>query len=350
MGNKIYKKNLGMKKKLLLTGASGTVGLEVLRQLCQLKKYDLTVLGNHSKRSRKNLPGFCNEAKIIYGDIANEKDVEEVCKDIDVVIHLAAVIPPKADEKTELAHLVNTVGTENLVKYLQKHSPNAFLIYSSSIAIYGDRINNPYIKVGDPLTPSVGDEYAKTKIAAEEIIQNSKLDWTILRLTAIMGGHKVSNLMFHMPLNTPMEIATPQDTARAFVNAVEKRDELKGRIFNLSGGESCRISYQDFLDRSFQMFGLGKADFPPKTFAEKNFHCGYYADGDDLEEILHFRRDDLDTYFEREKHKIKFLKKVSATLFRKPVKLYLWLQSEPYWAYKKKDKKLMQRFFYNESD
>ena len=336
---------MGKRKRILLTGASGSVGLETLKQLCRLKKYDITVLGNHSKRSRKNLPRFCKEAKIIYGDIADKNEVEKVCKNIDAVIHLAAIIPPKADKEPELAYRINTIGTENLIKSLEKYSPNAFFVYSSSIAIYGDRLKDPYIKVGDPLKPSVGDEYAKTKIAAEEIIQKSKLDWTIFRLTAIMGGHKISNLMFHMPLNTPMEIATQQDTARALIKALEKRQELKNRIFNLSGGESCRIIYEDFLRRSFQIFGLGEPDFPQKTFAEKNFHCGYYADGDDLEKILHFREDDLDVYFEREKQKVSLWKKFAAAIFRKPLKIYLWLLSEPYWAYKKKDEKLIQRFF-----
>ena len=333
------------RKRVLLTGASGSVGFEVLKQLCGDERYDVIALGNHSRRSKKKLPGFCNKAEIVFGDITNINDVEKVSRDIDAAIHLAAVIPPKADEETDLAYRVNVTGTENLIKSLEKYSPNAFIIHSSSIAIYGDRIKNPYIKVGDPLQPSLGDEYAKTKIAGEEIVKKSKLDWTIFRLTAIMGGHKISKLMFHMPLDTPMEIATLPDTARAMIKAIEKRDELKGRIFNLSGGAKCRISYKDFLKRSFELFGLGEVDFPDKTFAERNFHCGYYADGDELEKILHFRQDDLESYFEQEKKKIPLWKNSAASIFRKPVKLYLRLQSEPYWAYKKKDKEMIERFF-----
>jgi nucleoside-diphosphate-sugar epimerase len=138
-----------------------------------------------------------------------------------------------------------------LIRGLERFSPKAFLLYSSSISVYGDRLKDPNIYKTDPLLPSLGDEYAKTKIAAEDIIQSSRLKWSIFRLTAIMGGHKISKLMFHMPLATKMEICTPADTARAFVNAIEHRNKIEGKIFNLGGGESCRCTYLEFLDRSF---------------------------------------------------------------------------------------------------
>ena len=90
------------------------------------------------------------------------------------------------------------------------------------------------IRVGDALRPSEGDEYAKTKILAEQLIQESKLDWCILRLSAIMGvdNHKLSGLIFHMPLATPMEITTPEDTGLAFANAIAKRELLSKLIWN----------------------------------------------------------------------------------------------------------------------
>ena len=83
----------------------------------------------------------------------------------------------------------------------------------------------------------------------------SKLEWTIFRLTAIMGvkNHKMTGLMFHMPLSTPMEICMPEDTARAFTNGIEKRDQLKNKVFNLAGGPSCRTSYEEFLGINFRM-------------------------------------------------------------------------------------------------
>ncbi|AUC84662.1 NAD(P)-dependent oxidoreductase [Polaribacter sp. ALD11] len=333
-----------LKTKVLLTGASGTVGFEVLKQLSKNASYDLTIFDKKTKNSLEKLKPFEPNINLIFGDISNSKDLEKI-RDIDVVIHLAAIIPPLADELQELAYNVNVLGTQNLIKQLELHSPNAFLMYSSSISVYGDRIKNPYIQVEDTLKPSKGDTYGETKITAEKSVSKSNLDWAIFRLAAIMGNHKMSKLMFHQPLNTALEIATPKDTARAFVNGIEKRKQLSKQIFNLGGGESCRISYQHFLERSFAIFGLGKLNFPKHAFADKNFHCGYYTDGDDLENIVHFRQDSLEDYFKMEAKKVSFIKKLAASVFKAPIKWFLLKKSEPYEAYKNKNMKQMKHYF-----
>jgi nucleoside-diphosphate-sugar epimerase len=334
------------KTRILLTGASGTVGYEVLKQLYrQRDTFEITVFGTRSKRSLKHLLPFKDGIQIVYGSISNYNDVKNACSNKDLVIHLAAIIPPLADEEPELAFKVNTTGTENLVRNLELLSPNAFFLYSSSISVYGDRLKTPMIKVGDPLIPSEGDEYAKTKIKAEQIIRESKLNWSIFRLTAIMGNHKVSKLMFHMPLETSMEIATPEDTARAFVLAVDHVGAISKKIFNLSGGESCRTTYRELLSGSFKIFGLGKLNFPEKAFAGKNFHCGFYEDGDDLENILHFRKDTLQDYYTIEKRKVPTLQKGLTYLVKMPVKRFLLKKSEPYQAFNADDTKMIQRYF-----
>ena len=315
-------------------------------QLLENRDLKITVFDKKTKASVKKLTPFQDKVNMVYGDITNLNDVQKITSNKDFVIHLAAIIPPVADDFPDLAQKVNTEGTHNLVHLLEKHSPNCFFIYSSSISVYGDRLENPYISVGDLLEPSPGDEYALTKIASEDIIQKSNLDWTIFRLAAIMGGHKMSKLMFHQPLNTSLEIATPQDTARAFVKAIEKQKQLSKIIFNLGGGDSCRISYEEFLERSFKMFGLGELNFPDKAFAEKNFHCGFYADGDELEEILHFRNHSLEDYFEIEESKVSSFEKFGASVFRKPIKYYLLKQSEPLEAFKKNNTKLKEQFFH----
>lgn len=334
------------RKKILLTGASGTIGFEVLKQLYKNKElYDITVFDVKSSKSKRKFNSYKDEINIVYGNIFNENDLNTIGAGQDIVIHLAAIIPPLADEKPKLSYLVNTVGTEKLIRSLEKQSPKAFFIYSSSISVYGDRLENPFINSNDNLKPSLGDEYAKTKIEAENIIQNCKLDWTIFRLAAIMGGHKISKLMFHQPLKTSLEIATPVDTARAFVNAIEHQEQLSKKIFNLGGGENCRITYKDFLSRSFSIYGLGDVDFHPKSFAEKNFHCGFYDDGDILNNILHFRNDTLENYFENEKQKLSDFKTKFISIFKKPIKNYLQKQSEPLIAFNNQDKKWMDHFF-----
>ncbi|MBN2781393.1 MAG: NAD(P)-dependent oxidoreductase [Candidatus Marinimicrobia bacterium] len=338
--------------RILITGASGTIGSALLKQLGeQSERHDITVFDIETRQSRRLFSSYQNRIKIFFGDITRQDDVDAACSDQDVIIHLAAIIPPLADRYPDLARRVNVDGTRHVLSAMQRLSPGAFLCYASSIAVYGDRIKDPEIRVTDPLQVSQGDAYAESKIATEALIRNASVDWTIFRLTAIMGvkNHKVSGIMFHMPLNTPLEIATPEDAARAFLHAIENRALLTKKVFNLGGGPLCRIRYHEFIQRSFRLFGLGKLNFPALAFARKNFHCGYYLDGDELENILHFRRDTIESYFSRIKRSVPEIRKWFTYMFCIAIKRHLLRLSEPWKALRTKDSTLIRRFFGEET-
>ncbi len=337
-----------MKKRLeiLLTGAAGTIGSDVIPQVVKNSNYNLTVFDVKSNHSQKVFEPNKNRLNIIYGDISKPEDVEKLPGNIDVVIHLAAIIPPMSDRNKDLTRRVNVEGTRNLIRFLESRSPNAFLLFSSSVAVYGDRILTPLISVSDTLGLDTADYYALTKIESERLIRNSKLRWSIFRLTAIMKNHKISKLMFHMPLSTQFEICTPLDTARAFVKAIQNRNKIEGRVFNLGGGSTCYTTYREFLEESFRIYGLGKLNFPEHAFAERNFHCGIFADGDELNNLLNFRSDTLVNYFTKTKQSVPVTTRIFCQLFKYPIKLFLLNQSEPYIAFKKGNRKQKERFFF----
>ncbi len=335
------------KKRILLTGASGTVGLETLKHLVKNQAYEITVFDVKTSKSVKKLTPFADRLEIVYGDITNVSAIERVSHNKHVAIHLAAIIPPLADINPELAYRVNVKGTKNLIHALEKNSPKCHLLFSSSISVYGDRVNNPKISVTNALKPSPGDQYGESKVLCEKAIQQSNLSWSIFRLAAIMGNHKLSKLMFHMPLDTPMEICTPEDTGRAFANAIAFLPQLENRVFNLGGGEDCIIPYRNFLIKMFDSFGLGIPNFPEKAFADKNFHCGIMTDGDELEEIIHFRRQSLSDYFDMVDQQVNPFQKKITFLFKNLIKSWLLSQSEPYRAYRKGNDVEKEHFFNN---
>ncbi len=327
-----------MRTRVLVTGASGNIGIEVLEQLRQHKEqFVISVFDRETPKSKKVFNKYKNDIQVYYGDIRNSTDTIDPCKNQDFVIHLAALIPPAAYANKTLTHEINVLGTKNLISNLEKFSPHAFLAYSSSVAVYGDRLSNIFIKVTDPPQLSDSDNYAASKIEAEEIIKNSKLRWTIFRLSAIMGAgnHEISPIIFLMPLETPMEITTPEDAARAFVHSIPHQDEIHGKVFNLGGGEKNRILYKDLLQGNFKLYGLGDLDFPDTAFAKDNYHCGYYADGDELENILHFRKDTVGTYFQKVKESIHPLQYFSTFIVKNLVKKSMLKKSQPYTSYKK---------------
>jgi len=336
-----------MKKRILVTGAAGAVGLETLKELQRRNgHYEIIAFGKDKREHRKLLKNCCGKFKVLYGDIRDKTVTDKLVKNIDFVIHLAAVIPPLADEKPQLAREVNLGGTYNLMKSLEEISPNAFFLFTSSVAVYGDRLKNPMINSSDKLKHSEGDEYAITKIESESILKNSKLNWSIFRLTAIMHPkQKFDPLMFHMPLETKMEICTTRDTAYAMVQAIENHEHLNKKIFNLSGGKNCRVVYGEFLKKSFSNSGLGENPFPENAFAKANFHCGFYEDSKELNDILNFQRESLEDYYSQFKKDIGPLKIFLAKVFRPFVISYFLRKSEPLIAINTGNKDLINRFF-----
>lgn len=335
-------------KIVLLTGAGGNIGREAVKILLRRRsEYVLRVFDLPTPKNREFFSRYEGQIETYYGDITKEDDLTLATKGVDFVIHMASVIPPLADEKPLLVDRVNVGGTRKLIHAVEQNSPSAFFLFASSVAVYGDRFLDPFIKTTDPLKPSEGDHYGEGKVLMEDSIRKSALQWTIFRLNAIMGAgnHTMSGIMFRMPLQQLVEICTPRDTARAFVNALEHREELTGRIFNLGGGEACTTTYSDFLENNFRIYGLGEFDFPLHAFATKNFHCGFYEDGRLLEDILHFRRDTLQSYYRQLDRSISWAQKKATELMAPIVKSYLLHLSEPYKAWTSGDKEAIDLYF-----
>ncbi|NLA62818.1 MAG: NAD-dependent epimerase/dehydratase family protein, partial [Bacteroidales bacterium] len=96
------------RRKILLTGASGTVGQAVLKELCTIKnKYEVTVFDKKSHKTINKFKPYKDDIEIVYGDIRDVNDIIKIVHNKDVVIHLAAIIPPLADDKPVLSYQVN---------------------------------------------------------------------------------------------------------------------------------------------------------------------------------------------------------------------------------------------------
>jgi UDP-glucose 4-epimerase len=282
--------------RVLLTGAFGNVGLSALEELIN-KGYYVRVFDIPLRRNQWIARKYKKKVELFWGDLRNEKTVFKALKDVDVVVHVAAIIPPLADKKPKFAQSVNVGGTLNIVKAAEKQRVKPKIIYTSSIAVYGDRRKNPFIKVTDPLNPNDDDEYAKQKIQAERIIKNSTLDWSIFRLTYIVSPKKLKMdpLMFKMPLDTKIEICHTRDVGLALANGVNNKN-IWGKVLNIAGGERCRTTYDQYLKSMTYIFGLGKDFFPKEAFATSDFHCGY-MDTKESQELLNYQRTTLQDYY-----------------------------------------------------
>ena len=317
---------------ILITGAFGNVGLSTLKELIKHNN-KIRIFEIPNKKNKKISKRYKNKAELFWGDIRRREDVAHAIKDQDIIIHLAAIIPPLADDNPELANEVNVDGTSNLIEEIKFQKKKAKIIFSSSIAVYGDRRANPMIKVDDPLLPSQGDNYAISKIKAEELIKESGVTYAIFRLTYITSVNKLDMdpLMFHMPLDTPIEICDTKDVGLALANAVECPG-IWGKTFNIAGGESCRTYYKDYIDKMMELFGLGKNFLPDFAYAKSDFHCGY-MDTKQSQSLLKYQNHNLEDYYNEVNKKIG-LKRYFTRIIRWMIKLHLLRKSCYYQRFK----------------
>ncbi|MDD4645530.1 MAG: NAD(P)-dependent oxidoreductase [Bacteroidales bacterium] len=335
--------------RVLVTGGAGCIGSEVLKELYQQKKwYDVKVLEQNTPEALPKLKPYRKDFQLILGDINDQEVLRKATEDIDFVIHLATFVPPRANHFPDLTERINVTGTTMLLKAVEKNSPTAFFLYTSSISVYGDRLYNPSISVDDPLLPGDGDVYAQSKIRAEHAISRSHLKWSIFRLATVMGRQSLLNPgLFHIPLDLSLEMVTARDTAFALVEAIYHQAELKGKTFNLSGGENCRVTYREFLTRVLSAMGLKKLNLPDQAFAQKNFHCGNYDDANMLDDILHFQQDTIEDYYQSLESTKTVLTKRLYSFSRGFIKMFMLHKSEPLKFRKKKNTEQYMRFFYS---
>jgi UDP-glucose 4-epimerase len=288
-------------KKILLTGASGTIGIEIFNLLWERRKdYEITLLLRKSKKNVKQFKRFESEIKIIWGDLLNYDDVKTAVNGNEIILHVAAVLPDIAFYHPEIARATNGGGTENVIKAMLSQKRKPKIIYTSSVALYGDRRANPIIRLSDPIRNLDNNVYTETKIKAENLIKNSGLEFLIFRVSYVVSTNmiKFRPIMFYMPLDTPVEVIHAKDVALAFINSIE-RDDLWGSIFNLGGGKRCQIMYNENLNDMFEIMGFGRNFLPESAFTHENFHCGFYdlSESMKLEELLHFQKHDLKDFY-----------------------------------------------------
>ena len=332
-----------VKRRVLLTGASGSMGKEAFLEL--MRRTDRVKTRLLLRPSRVNKKQFArydgrDGVEIIWGDLTNPADVNRAVDGVDVVMHPAALISPAADRNPSLAYKINVGGTQNIISAIKCQPDginNIALVYVGSVAQYGDRLPpHEWINVGDPLKPSVHDYYALTKMEAETAVIESGLKyWVSLRQTYIAIPNTLSlmdPIMFHQPLDQRIELITDRDAGYGLVQTLEVPDEFWGRVYNMSGGPNCRVMYADYMDRVFSTLGLGsyKKIFERNWFALKNFHCGYYQDSDDLHEHLGHFRDGLEDHLTQLDAAFPKWMKSGGALCPKPlIKAYMKRMAEP---------------------
>ena len=354
--------------KVALTGSTGHMGIQTLKEFLKIKEIDTikVLLRDGSKKNKmiKRLAKkFEGKIEIIYGNIANIEDVRALVLGTSYLFNLAALIPPSSDKKPNLSFLTNEIGTKNVAKVCEEN-PDIKLVEITSVALYGSRnIKHPFTRIGDPLLPSVFDVYAVHKLRGEFCILESNIkNYVIIRQTAMiylkmLNANMSDGLMFHTPFNVPLEWVSAEDSGKLMANIIKadlkgklNKDNFWNKIFNLGGGEQNRLSGFETLEGGFKIVGGETYSFfAPNYNALRNFHGGFFYDGDKLEKLFHYQHDNIDDYWEKILKKYpyySFGKVVPQKIIRKFAieRLFKDSNSPAYW-YKHNDIPRLTAFF-----
>ena len=155
---------------ILITGANGFLGKKVTKKLLDDGHYVRALV--IPEEDCTYLAGFGTSIDIVRGDLTKPETLKGVMHDIEVVIHLAAILNCP-DEKLNM--LINFEGTKNIADLAEKAGVERFVFTSSMTA-----------------TSPKPNAYGLSKKLAEEHLRKKKFLSVIIRPTLLYGKEGIT--------------------------------------------------------------------------------------------------------------------------------------------------------------
>ncbi|MFC7322417.1 NAD-dependent epimerase/dehydratase family protein [Halobacillus campisalis] len=244
--------------KVLVTGGAGFIGSHVTDLLLD-QGYEVIVIDNLISGKLKNL----HRDVVFYQTDILSQETEQIIKKEkpDYLVHTAAQISvAKSIESPINDANINIIGTMKLLDYANKYGIKK-VIFSSSCAVYGETgdINIPINHKLAPLS-----FYGASKLTSEMYIQLYckfyHLPYTILRYSNVYGPRQSSQgeggvvtiftncyLSQKRPIiygdgEQTRDFIFVKDVAMANLAALQTRNSVNSRIFNIGTGDKTSIN------------------------------------------------------------------------------------------------------------
>jgi len=319
---------------ILLTGAFGNIGRATIEALLlgghRVRCFDLRTRANARTASRMRRT-HRKHVTVIWGDLRRPVDLKQAVAGQDVVIHLAFIIPKmsatgvESEDRPDWAYEVNVGGTRNLIDAMKAMVRPPRLLFISSYHVYGPTQEQPPPRtIWDPVNPV--EHYARHKVACEQMVRWSGLEWAIFRLAAALPlAIRLDPGMFDVPLENRMEFVHSRDVALAIAHGLQC-EEAWGKILLIGGGPRCQYTFRQITSRILEATGVGM--LPDEAFGSTAFATDW-LDTAESQRLLAYQRRDLGDYVQDMKRTLG-LKGSLIRLFRPWIRRHLLAQS-PYY-------------------
>lgn len=244
-------------KTILVTGAAGSIGSEIVRQLVEYSPTKVIIL-DQAESPLYNLEVELKENRLLHltesviGDIRNYERLEHVFKSFqpDFVFHAAAYkhVPLMENNPSE-ALITNVLGSKNLVDLALKYNVSRFVLISTDKAV------NP--------TNVMGCSKRIAEIYAQSANQLGKTKFITTRFGNVLGSNGSVIPLFKKQIDNGGPITVTDKRITRFFMTIPEACQLVleaeamgkgGEIFVFDMGESVRI--YDLAKKMVKLSGL----------------------------------------------------------------------------------------------
>ena len=261
---------------ILLTGSTGFLGFRTLERLVQLPNVEkIVATGRNLQKYREILHP---KVKYILGDLTDKVFVNTLMINIDIVINTASLSSPWGMEDAFYAS--NVITQKNMISSSKIEGVKQF-IYISSPSIYYNGEDRVMVQEKDPLPAKFVNNYSKTKRDAEILLENSNLDYIIIRPRAIIGrgdtvimprlikAHSKGSLKIIGDGKNMVDLTSVDNVVESIVLSIQAPSKSLNNTYNITDGNP--VSLWDSINVVLK--GIGKEQVN-KTV---KFRVAYFA-------------------------------------------------------------------------
>ena len=242
--------------KVFITGGAGFIGSHLCDALVA-EGEEVTILDNLSTGSKKNIAQLEGKIKVFQGDIRDQKLVESLVENCDLVLHMAAVLGVDNILENPIESIsTNFHGSEVVLNAAVKYDKR--IVITSTSEIYGKNPKQPLSETDDRVigTPqklrwTYSDAKALEEATAHFLFLTKQLRVTTIRLFNTVGPRQTGKYGMVIPRfvsaaieNKPLKIFGDGSQSRVFCHvsdsvkailALAGNDKTIGEVFNIGG-------------------------------------------------------------------------------------------------------------------